>query len=274
MRQSLIIAGLFVFMFLVGVGAPFYPYDHESGLGYYNKTDFDWMDARYGNFSCVGINETIICDWKPTNSTIDNISIWIVIDNETYYKLADGMSGENISIGTVADARIASTITRDTELISANNSVIFYSDTNDTLYNGSMKIYVLDVNDSMRIYVLGVNVTMDTYVDALNSTMTDLLAYFNISMDTYVDALHLAQNTTISIYVRDVNGTMKLYVDSQDTAFNNSMKEYADDTFVDESGDNMTGNLEMGTDANISDANSKSYFYWRGGGARILHLEM
>ena len=45
-------------------------------------------------------------------------------------------------------------------------------------------------------------------------------------------------------------------------------------TWVERSGDNMTGNLEMGTDANITDANSGTYGYFKPGGAFVIHLEM
>ena len=75
-----------------------------------------------GTINATMVNATIIYQGAnqvlDASSTIGNTSaeIWGVVDNSTFARLT-GFSGENITSGTVADARIASTIARDSELI-------------------------------------------------------------------------------------------------------------------------------------------------------------
>lgn len=117
--------------------------------------------------------------------------------------------------------------------------------------------------------------------EALNNSIKEYVdsqdIAFNDSMKGYADSQDTAFNDSIKLYVDSqdtaFNDSIKVYVDTQDTAFNDSMKDYADDKFVDASGDNVTGPLEMGLDANITDANSGSYMYFKPGGAFIVHLE-
>lgn len=109
-------------------------------------------------------------------------------------------------------------------LISANDSVKYYSDINDTM-----------INDSMKSYSVWVNSTMNDYVDALNVTMTALAYWLTASVmdngtinqtiamiiDNSTINTTIAQiiangtiNDTASAYTRAVNVTMDTYVDA------------------------------------------------------------
>lgn len=53
-HKSEFLIGSFVFLLLLGiVSSVYYADDDEHGLGVYNKTNFDWLDARIGNFTEV-----------------------------------------------------------------------------------------------------------------------------------------------------------------------------------------------------------------------------
>lgn len=65
------IAPVIVFLFIMAVvTADFIPYDHEAGLGYYNKTGFDWFDGRYVNATNLGVNNSLIDDWSDVNVSV------------------------------------------------------------------------------------------------------------------------------------------------------------------------------------------------------------
>ena len=54
-------------------------------------------------------------------------------------------------------------------------------------------------------------------------------------------------NQTIAVNISDNNDSVVNYVDSQDTIFNNSISDWSINTFVNLSGDTMTGDLGMNT---------------------------
>lgn len=206
----------------------------DAGVTYYNASwDLGQIIQAGCNNCLVGarINEdTLSIAWANLTGVpqIGNTSleIWAVVDNETFYKLADGMSGENITSGTVADARIASTITRDTELASANNSLIFYSDTNDTLANTTISAYARAYADIQHLLQ---NTTISAYARAYADLMD---AAYNSSMKDYADSRDVSFNSSMKDYCDSqdtaFNNSMKSYADSQDSAYNDSMKTYAD----------------------------------------------
>jgi len=200
-----------------------------QNLGFYNTTIIDASQLAQNNTiglkalpgTCTGssvtqnttttgvqcyntniYNDTLIIDNSTiirtfTNSAGDvsgNYSNLIVADDShVHSKSTVTISGENITSGTVADARIDSTITRDTEL---DNSTIVRTSTPinwTTLQNypvacvgtGSSQTYLTAVNDS----------TTCTSISSLNGnniadylSLTNSISYFvNRSLWTTID---------------------------------------------------------------------------------------
>ena len=131
---------------------------------------------------------------------------------------------------------------------------------------------VIDINVTSNITVLD-TVTAKYFNGSWNGTST------GDGGDVH-EAIYPLRNDTNKIWLNDI-----FINDTEESGLNVNASNYWDnmntppaiwsrDDYVNESGDNVTGNLEMGTDANITDANSGSYMYFKPGGATIIHLEM
>ena len=122
------------------------------------------------------------------------------------------------------------------------------------------------------IYEAGVSLTdkyielTDTFGGDVSGTYDNLLvedtqglSYTNITDNPWIeDAQEGDLNTNASDYWDNLNTPPAIW---------------SRDDYVNETGDTMTGNLNMDTDANTTDANSGTYTYFRPGGAFVVHLE-
>ncbi len=141
------------------------------------------------------------------NNSMKSYSLWVngtmqtyvIKVNETMDAYVDALDlAQNTTISAYARAYA------DAMDLINNNSLMFYSDTNDTL-----------INNSLKSYALWVNSTMDAYVDAMVLYFNDthMAAYVlgvNETMRIHVEAVDLAQNTTTSAYAR-------AYADARDS---------------------------------------------------------
>ncbi|HDZ14910.1 MAG TPA: hypothetical protein ENH60_08445, partial [Pricia sp.] len=81
----------------------------------------------------------------------------------------------------------------------------------------------------------------------LNGTIDTRAIAVNATMKLYVDAQDIVFNDSLKSYTdaQDIvfNNSLKSYLDAQDITFNDSLKAYSDITFVNITGDTMTGDL-------------------------------
>ena len=117
--------------------------------------------------------------------------------------------------------------TEDSNYLSFDGSTLSFS---ESTLNTTIGIY----NDSMKSYV-------DAQDIVFNDSMITHVNYTNWTMLNYVNALNVSQANWVIALDNATNNSMAAYVN----ALNVSQANWATDTFVDETGDTMTGALNL-----------------------------
>jgi len=172
-------------------------------------------------------NETLL------NSTIDNkIDTHNQTLNDTYVTHLE-MEENNDTVVYYIDTENViynnSMVTYVTlKILDNNNSVVAYINSQDDIYNQSMVTYVNAANVSLKYYV-------DDRFTRNNLTLINLDTATNISMKAYVDARFISNNATLLSYILNEidknNDTMIAYTNAQILSNNNTVINYVDTRF-------------------------------------------
>ena len=113
-------------------------------------SDITWADkADGGTFTAANANEvkTAVNSKQDADADLTDLADGSL----TGSKVGTGINGDNVTTGTVADARIASTIARDTEIPAVNTlatATLSCSSTQIAKYNGSAWVCASDENSA------------------------------------------------------------------------------------------------------------------------------
>ena len=118
------------------------------GLGYNHTSDIQtWVNANDAD-TTYDTDGTLILSsttFSHNDTYTDGLYYTQAVADAAFAALGGDqevtIAGENITSGTVADARIASTIARDSEVIAANASAVAWADAQDIIFNDSQTAY-------------------------------------------------------------------------------------------------------------------------------------
>ena len=135
----------------------------------------------------------------------------------------------------------------DTDTFVANYSTFLTHATWGEIGNGTMAttVYVDEQNTSMGNYVDSQDIIFN---DSINNYIVDV----NTTQSTWVDNLFVRFTEIVSQVGNWSADKVNYYTSTQVDAINTSMKNYADGTFVDVTGDNMTGVLNTTAGINLN----------------------
>jgi len=248
-------------------------------------TEFLLLDNETGNFNITtgwiaeGGESLTEKYWEITDTLVGDVTGTL---GATTVVNTQGLSGENITAGIVADTYIASTIARDSEVVTANTSVKDYADAMDSAQDECSEITGC-IENAYDSYLNFTGILTDTKVCIWDSTGSTI----NCTSDTGWTALTDMALTDTYMYVGngannpvgvDITGGISITNTGVVTVVDDShlhdlgnltglptcgVAEHLDsdgtditctadagdslgDIFVNETGDTMTGSLTMG----------------------------
>jgi hypothetical protein len=244
-----------------------------------NTTNSSYMTGT--NFTLQNTSMKNYVDFQNTSQNnyiaYANTTIMQIMNNGSYlnypwnatntsYMTGDNFTLQNTSMKNYVDSQNTS----QTNLINLNNASMNNWITQN---NGSIVNYIAVVNTSMNnsvktlwTYVDTQNTSQTNYINLQNTSVTNSITANNASMNNYVNSQDSAYNTSNNNYIVANNQSVTNSITANNASINSyissnnaSVTNWATGAFVDVTGDNMSGslnvsgNLTVGSDVDVLD---------------------